>query len=276
MKQLELITFYKIKKLFPFLLVLMSFNGFSQLQLNFPDSFRFCIGDTGVINAAHYAQGAVVKYVFNNSVNDSILKVVKNGQHFITVLDSNQNLKTAIFDVWFDSIPEAKFVYLGCPDLMANFENNSINGVGFHWDFGDGNTSNSTNKIVKHQYNYYPTAIDFYIKLRAYNGCGKDSITRKITWDISYCFDSAEDHLRKSLTIYPNPARNSITIKKEITSESQFELYNSLGQRVLKKILDEQTKVLNLPVMNLQPGIYLYKFIINKQSHVSGKLLITK
>ena len=59
------------------------------------------------------------------------------------------------------------------PPYVVNFQNKSNNGTSYHWDFGDGDTSNAQNPI--HQYVSYGA---FDVKLIAKGGsCGTDTVT---------------------------------------------------------------------------------------------------
>lgn len=70
------------------------------------------------------------------------------------------------------------------------------------------------------------------------------------------------------LSIYPNPAKDYISITQEITSQSEsivFELYDLAGKILLQKTLIQENKV---NISFLSSGLYIYKL-----TDKSGKLL---
>lgn len=74
----------------------------------------------------------------------------------------------------------------------------------------------------------------------------------------------------KGLTIYPNPARDNITIKGLQSEANHFEIYNILGQEVTSStqtiIRNETTLLLDISV--LVPGVYQVKIVNNYSSFI--------
>jgi gliding motility-associated-like protein len=82
------------------------------------------------------------------------------------------------------SKPKALFTPVrtsGCSPMVAVFRNNSkgVNNT-YYWDFGDGTTV-STTSTDSIQHTYITGVVDtFYVKLKAVNECGEDSITYSV------------------------------------------------------------------------------------------------
>jgi hypothetical protein len=79
-----------------------------------------------------------------------------------------------------------------------------------------------------------------------------------------------DDLNNKDFIIYPNPARDLITIKGLSPEEKNIELYNSIGQSVKAnvKIMEDSKSNLRLDVSTLDPGVYYVKTINNYMSFV--------
>jgi len=61
---------------------------------------------------------------------------------------------------------------IGCAPLEVNFNNMSVNGVTYYWDFGDGNGSNSFGPS-----HTYMAAGTYHVTLWAFAGTGNDSVS---------------------------------------------------------------------------------------------------
>ena len=87
---------------------------------------------------------------------------------YSTQNNSSCNLAAFKLDLWIDGVIadfEPLPAFTGCAPLTVNFDNNSINGTSFFWDFDDnGQTATGTNAL--HTYNVPGT---YRVKLVAYN-----------------------------------------------------------------------------------------------------------
>lgn len=70
--------------------------------------------------------------------------------------------------------------------------------------------------------------------------------------------------------VFPNPAKDELTIQTDLEGEATFYLYNSVGQQVLEKTFEKQTKI-NLK--NLSKGSHIY-LIQHDKTQTSGKVLL--
>lgn len=82
-------------------------------------------------------------------------------------------------------------------------------------------------------------------------------------------FLSTDDHiLENTISIYPNPANTILNISiKDNQSISDIELYNILGEKILK------TKAKKINVSNFQPGIYIIR-ILTEKGRVTKRIVI--
>lgn len=61
--------------------------------------------------------------------------------------------------------------------------------------------------------------------------------------------------------LYPNPAKNNLHITMFGAESQSYEIYNSLGQIVLKGAYSE-----TIDISNLKQGLYIYKIFIGEKS----------
>ena len=77
--------------------------------------------------------------------------------------------------------------------------------------------------------------------------------------------------INQSISIYPNPSNNELNIHNNSTQTFQFTLYNSLGEKIINKVLIHKANTIDLS--GYSNGIYFYKLISDKQLIKSGKLI---
>ena len=63
-----------------------------------------------------------------------------------------------------------------------------------------------------------------------------------------------------SITIFPNPAQNTLNVRSENVIESLV-IYNNLGQEITRNLVNSKNH--NLDISNLQTGFYIVNFSIN-------------
>lgn len=86
-----------------------------------------------------------------------------------------------------------------------------------------------------------------------------------------------ENQLENNIKIYPNPAKDFLTIDcKDFNGElNELNLTNIQGQKVYSSNLINQSKTINLPVNNFSDGIYLLQVKTNN-GNLTKKIIITK
>lgn len=86
-----------------------------------------------------------------------------------------------------------------------------------------------------------------------------------------------EGILAQTISIYPNPATNFFTIEFEELSElGRLEVYNLQGEQVKFYLIEPGLKSLELDVLNIPVGIYMYKIVSDSGSLHNGKLVIAR
>ncbi len=82
----------------------------------------------------------------------------------------------------------------------------------------------------------------------------------------------AEEVFTENILIYPNPAKNNISIAN--TSASHLGIFSLMGSKILEKELSEGTNSIN--ITHLANGIYYCKLYKKQQILTSKKLIISK
>ncbi len=73
--------------------------------------------------------------------------------------------------------------------------------------------------------------------------------------------------------LYPNPAKDEITLEFSVGAEAYVEIYSALGQKVLKQQLD-LGNVHSIEIKNLPEGVYLYVVKQSGEAILTGKVSI--
>lgn len=74
-----------------------------------------------------------------------------------------------------------------------------------------------------------------------------------------------DDFSKQTVSVYPNPATNSLTVKTNFTHSEKVSVYNMIGQKVLEKTMENGELVFD--VSQLSPGVYAVYFNNSKSSH---------
>lgn len=166
----------------------------------------------------------------------------------------------SIIDLCFCN-PESNFTYStnGTDITFTNTSNNTFNSF---WSFGDGTYSNDISPT--HSYN---TSGTYQVVLVTQDGNCYDTIQQTIQIDeIDYTF-----------SLYPNPNNGSFVIKYSIDKNSEFYLYNTLGQIVYEKqILPGINQKTELQLMGLASGVYEMKLSQTKNILYNTRIVIIR
>jgi hypothetical protein len=77
-------------------------------------------------------------------------------------------------------------------------------------------------------------------------------------------------------SIYPNPAKNEITLERLCSDAGIFTLFNSIGQMLLQKEIPLNQNAVHIKLPELTDGIYNYRCDFENCESLFGKLTIIK
>lgn len=178
----------------------------------------------------------------------------------MVVLDSLPNWSIGDYDVQADF---SNSVNLG----TVSFSNNSSYARQYSWDFGDGGTSTLANP----QYTY-AAAGSYTTSLIASDSCGNsDTTTQTISITTLTDIDKLKNN-ENNISIYPNPAKNYITIDYNEPIE-KIRIINTLGMEVFsRKNMNSGKNVIHLDTYTR--GVYYIELKLNSSRSISKKLVL--
>lgn len=165
--------------------------------------------------------------------------------------------------------PEAGFVYTINESAQVVFSNTSSNASSFFWDLGDGNVSFQQDLIYT-----YSAYGEYQVMLIASNNCGADT-----AWQIIQVTGFAEKPDERSVILFPNPARDVLTIifNDQVYQKALLEILDSMGKQVLPA-MEKEIHAGSRMDMNIAPlpeGMYFLKFILDDRV-ITRKMIIMR
>ena len=184
--------------------------------------------------------------------------------HFITEYDSIT--RTSCTDSTCKTIYvkssgpcDASFQAYDSLNTMHFYSNNTSRSVKHAWTFGDGNYSSNKDPIHSYRKKGSYTVCHIVTKYDSSNNriiC-QDSVCQKMTIGNT---SIADDEIKSSLNIYPNPANHKLNIDFSISAREEMiiRILNPLGQvEFSKEIIGVNgANHISLPIINLQNGLY--------------------
>lgn len=73
------------------------------------------------------------------------------------------------------------------------------------------------------------------------------------------------------ITLYPNPVDSNLIFATNINQEYELEIYNSIGVKILKRVINQQESVINIE--QFATGIYHYKVSSENSTVKTGKII---
>lgn len=232
-------------------------------------SDSICVSDSAHLNASIQNN----QYVYSWNINSS--EIISYDVSFNTLLNSGSNIV-------FLTIRDIN----GCKinsDTILIYADSIINEPYFITQIGDtiyGNP-NSHNQFYKDgvpiqsatNNQYLVTESGCYSVLSWYHNPDCAVMSDSICITITEINDTT---LNRSISVFPNPAKNYINIKGLIKEQTSFSIFNSTGQRVLIQYLNPNTNMSQIQLNNLSNGIYYWEINEKSGGSVTGKIIINK
>ncbi|MDD4213787.1 MAG: T9SS type A sorting domain-containing protein [Bacteroidales bacterium] len=125
-----------------------------------------------------------------------------------------------------------------------------------------------------------PAQTTTYTLTQTYFGANAtyDTVTVSVI-DCSSSINTINDNADMQIKLYPNPAKDQLSISytntENITDELLFEVYDLPGKKLITNYITANQQ-LTISTRELGQGIYLYRFVKNNNIVKAGKLVIIK
>jgi PKD repeat protein len=184
-----------------------------------------------------------------------------SGEHRISVVAGNECGTSAVQEDTLYIVPEpsADFSY-SADGLTVDFTIDAENFMDLEWSFGDGGKTNALNPQRQ-----YPDRGTYTVKLKVWNECGADSISKTLELD----FPSGISDVQAGITVYPNPVNGEQVLHFGQYIAGHVQILSSTGSEVLNTELFGN--FLELP--NLPAGVYVIR-IQNGNNVTNFKILV--
>ena len=221
-----------------------------------------CIGAALLLNA----QNNGAQYQWSTGAQSQSITVSQAGTYIVTVTNgllctTSDTIEVSAFDAattnGFDFTPRFEIE----PGRVDFEPVDPMFVTGYHWDFGDGNTSSSQNPS-----NVYANSGNYLVTLTVTNECGSKDTSLLINVDL-YLGVANVINNNLNIKVYPVPAHESITIESAdpVVNIKSLTIFNTIGQEVnsLKNINKLNT---NMDISNIPSGDYFIRIETNKGS----------
>lgn len=85
---------------------------------------------------------------------------------------------------------------------------------------------------------------------------------------VSACAGIAENNLNATFIVYPNPAKDAISIKADLSQDAQLTIYNALGDVIYKRTVKQNTGIIKLETSEFARGMYFAKIKSGEQMQI--------
>ncbi len=138
----------------------------------------------------------------------------------------------------------------------------------------------SENKNELHL-SYVPPTGDLSEAVICYRAEMVDDATVGFDFCIRYTTDACETGLEKilsnnTLSAYPNPASENVTIQYNTVKKSKLNIYNIVGEKVLEYDLEKGSSSINIDVNMLPSGTYFYSLSNSSKAIKTKRLVIQR
>ncbi len=161
---------------------------------------------------------------------------------------------------------EADFSYIMGTGNTVNFTNKSVNGTGYSWDFGDGQTSTSANPT-----NTYNDSGTYTVRLITTKGGCADTAYSTVYIGTAIMGGAIEND---GMLISPNPVKNELHISSPVFRSGSYSIVitNVYGQVVQKYNCTKQEQQY-INVSALVNGLYFLHVTTEKGTVFSGRVI---
>jgi hypothetical protein len=221
------------------------------LMMTATPSTSVCAGSTVILNPIQGGgPGANTNtYAWSNGITTRRDTIVVNANITLTVTVTNQAGCSSTDSISITALPAQNsnfgYSYVG---NTYTFSDSTTGSTAWAWDFGDGNTSMNQNPT------YTFSAPGTYTVTMIVDGpCKTDTITQTI---MVYPLGINEVKHNASVSIYPNPTSNELTIVSATNAIETIKVSNIFGAIVKEIKLNASSKSTIISVKELANGVY--------------------
>lgn len=207
-------------------------------------------GTTGSVNYSWTGPNSYSSGMQNNTINNATASM--SGTYEVTVTDGSGCSATDDVSVTVNPIASVDTFNFsqgtGVDSQKVTFTSVNVNNADtIKWDFGDGGTDNTANPTHS-----YTNDGMYTVTLIVINDCGSDTVTRQISVETLDINNITNDNM---ILVYPNPAKESVTIEnKTISRLNNISVVDVMG-RVVATQQPRGNKQL-VDISRLRAGIY--------------------
>ena len=216
------------------------FDGVNSFSLG--ADTNICPGSTLTIGNPN----STSTWLWNTGPSTNTLDVTAAGA-YIAQITNNCGVGSATINVGIDQPTSASFTFVPYYTGMI-FTSTSTNATTFHWDFGNGDTSN-----LENPYYVYTVEGTYTVTLTVTGPCGTDTFTGTVHPNAvgideqSFVFD-----------ILPNPASDYVTLQSsEVFNNAQIEVIDATGRVVHQETATNS--VFRIDVQRFESGTYFIR-----------------
>ena len=118
---------------------------------------------------------------------------------------------------------------------------------------------------------YYYKVLAYYHDIECYSIPAKSLYGDEYYVKVYYSPESVDENMARDVEIYPNPAKDMLTVKAENITEVM--IYNAIGQKVYDETADSSEVSINID--GFDSGVYLVKAVVNGEV-VTRKISVMK
>lgn len=212
-----------------------------------------------------------------------------------TATDESGNTSTCSFEVIVGEVLEASYTLTGANGLTMFFQNTSIGGLSYLWDFGDGTTStleNPTHTFPSEGFYEVCLTIEgicntdqicqdmkaFFTNQGLSNQSDQDEMSQEFAFENASSPKEIEKRYASDMIIYPNPTLGLSYLKFELIEDDNLtvNIMDKLGKRVntISSRYDKGQVSIELNSQDLLPGVYYVQVVSQSTGKSTMKQLV--
>lgn len=185
------------------------------------------------------------KYTWSTGDTSRFIEVRQSGVYKVKVDAGPNCIDEDEIQVTISPLPEAQGIsFVQSGNTYTFYPAGPIGVTGFMWIFSDGSVSTQQNPVKT-------INGDLYVRLVLFNACGTDTL--QLGWPLSVTNTDVDNVIE----VYPNPAKDKVTVSTGTSAMKQLEIINSVGTRVY--LAEVNKNMATVDVSNLATGNYLIR-----------------